>query len=74
MSDPVAYRSMVESVHEWPFTLSTYTRVALYLLLPVVTWGVGLVAEEILGNVKGVVVEARHRPTLAPWSHRPIVP
>ena len=51
MSDLVAYRSMVESVHEWPFTLSTYTRVALYLLLPVVTWGVGLVAEEILGNI-----------------------
>ena len=51
MSDLVAYRSMIESVHEWPFTLSTYTRLALYLLLPVVTWGIGLVAEEILGRV-----------------------
>ena len=51
MSDLVAYRSMVESVNEWPFTLSTYARIALYLLLPVVTWGVGLVAEEILGNI-----------------------
>lgn len=50
MSDLVAYRNMIESVPEWPFTLSTYTRVALYLLLPVVTWGIGLVAEEILGT------------------------
>lgn len=50
MSDLVAYRSMIESVHEWPFTLSTYTRLALYLLLPVVTWGIGLVAEEVLGS------------------------
>jgi hypothetical protein len=51
MSDLVAYRSMVESVHEWPFTLSTYTRVALYLLLPIITWSIGLVAEELLGRV-----------------------
>lgn len=50
MSDLVTYRNMIESVHEWPFTLSTYTRVALYLLLPVVTWGIGLVAEELLGG------------------------
>ncbi len=51
MSDLVAYRDMIESVSEWPFTLSTYTRVALYVLLPVVTWGIGLVAEEILERV-----------------------
>lgn len=51
MADLLAYRGMIESVHEWPFTLSTYTRVALYLLLPVVTWGIGLAAEEILSRV-----------------------
>jgi len=50
MADLVAYRGMIESVHEWPFTLSTYTRVALYVLLPVATWSTGLVAEEILGS------------------------
>ena len=48
MADLVAYRGMIESVHEWPFTLSTYTRVALYVLLPIATWSTGLVAEEIL--------------------------
>ena len=51
MADLVAYRGMIEDVHEWPFTLSTYTRVALYVLLPIVTWGIGLAAEEILGRV-----------------------
>ena len=51
LSDLIAYRSMIESVSEWPFTLSTYTRVALYLLLPVVTWGIGLFAEEIVSRL-----------------------
>jgi len=51
MADLVAYRSMIGRVSEWPFTLSTYTRVALYVLLPLITWGVGLVAEEVLGRV-----------------------
>ena len=51
MADLVAYRGMIEDVHEWPFTLSTYTRMALYVLLPIVTRGIGLAAEEILGRV-----------------------
>jgi hypothetical protein len=51
MADLVAYRGMIESVPEWPFTLSTYARVGLYVLLPVATWGIGLAAEEIFGRV-----------------------
>jgi hypothetical protein len=51
MADLVAYRGLVESVPEWPFTISTYTRLILYTLLPLVTWGIGLVAEEFLGRV-----------------------
>lgn len=51
MADLAAYRGMIESVPEWPFTLSTYTRLALYVLLPIVTWGIGLVAEELLGSI-----------------------
>jgi hypothetical protein len=50
MADLVAYRGMIESVPEWPFTLSTYTRVALYALLPIISWGIGLVAEEFLSR------------------------
>jgi len=46
----VAYRGLVESVPEWPFTSSTYTRLILYALLPVMSWGVGIVAEGIVGR------------------------
>ncbi len=51
MADLVAYRGLIESVSEWPFTSSTYTRIALYVLLPVATWGIGLFAEEIFGRI-----------------------
>lgn len=51
MADLIAYRGMIEDISEWPFTLSTYARIALYLFLPVATWGVGLVAEEIFGRL-----------------------
>lgn len=50
MADLVAYRGLVENVAEWPFTSSTYARLALYVLLPIITWGVGLVAEEIVNH------------------------
>ncbi|MEH6588087.1 MAG: hypothetical protein V7720_16125 [Halioglobus sp.] len=48
MADHVAYLSLVERAPEWPFTTSTYTRLFLYLLIPVVFWGIGIVAEEIV--------------------------
>ena len=48
MADLVAYLSLVERVPEWPFTTSTYTRLLLYLLIPVAFWGIGIVAEEIV--------------------------
>lgn len=48
MADLVAYRGLVDSVPEWPFTTSTYARLFLYLLVPLVTWGIGIVAEEII--------------------------
>ena len=50
MADLVAYLSLVERVPEWPFTTSTYTRLFLYLLIPVVSWGIGIVAEGIVGG------------------------
>jgi len=50
VADLVAYRSLVEDVPEWPFTTSTYFRLALYALLPIITWGIGLVAEAIINH------------------------
>lgn len=51
MADLSAYRGLVESVPEWPFTSSTYTRLFLYAMLPVATWGVGIFAEELAGRL-----------------------
>ena len=48
MADLVAYLSLVERVPEWPFTTSTYTRLFLYLLMPLFFWCIGIVAEEIV--------------------------
>lgn len=48
MADLVAYLSLIERVSEWPFTTSTYTRLFLYLLIPLVFWSIGIVAEEIV--------------------------
>jgi len=50
MADLVAYRDLVDGVAEWPFTPSTYVRLALYALLPIITWGIGLVAEAVVSH------------------------
>ena len=51
MADLVAYRSLIESTPDWPFTTSTYTRLVLYLLIPVFSWGLGIIAEEIVSRI-----------------------
>ena len=51
MADLIAYKGLIESVPEWPFTSSTYTRLFLYALLPVATWGIGFFAEELVGRL-----------------------
>ncbi len=51
MADLVAYRGLIEDVPEWPFTTSTYARLILYMLIPVASWVLGVVAEEIVGRV-----------------------
>lgn len=48
MADLIAYKRLVEGVPEWPFTKSTYTHVVLYTLLPLASWGIGIIAEEIV--------------------------
>lgn len=51
LADLVAYRSLIENVPEWPFTTSTYARLILYMFIPVVSWSVGIAAEEIVSRV-----------------------
>jgi hypothetical protein len=50
MADLVAYRGLVDGVAEWPFTSSTFVRLALYTLLPIITWGIGIIAEAIISQ------------------------
>ncbi len=50
MADLVAYRGLVEAVPEWPFTTSNYVRFVLYMLIPALSWGLGVIAEELIGR------------------------
>ncbi len=51
VADLVAYRSMIEDVPEWPFTRTSYTRLFLYAFIPLLAWGVGVIAEEYVGRM-----------------------
>ena len=51
MADLVAYRGMIQDVPEWPFTINTFSRIFLYVLLPVATWGIGLIAEQMTARI-----------------------
>ena len=51
LADLVANRGLIEAISEWPFTTSTYTRIVLYTFLPMLTWGIGVIAEEIIGRI-----------------------
>ena len=51
MADLVTYRGLVNSLSEWPFTTSNYMRFVLYAFLPLITWGIGLVAENLINSL-----------------------
>jgi hypothetical protein len=51
LADMVAYRTLIENIPEWPFTGSTYLRLLVYALIPLASWGVGIVAEELIGRL-----------------------
>lgn len=50
MADLVAYRNLIASTPDWPFTTSTFARLFLYMLIPVLSWGLGIIAEEIVSR------------------------
>ena len=49
LADLISYRRLISEVPEWPFTLSTYGRLLLYAVIPVVSWGLGVLLEEWIG-------------------------
>jgi hypothetical protein len=50
LADLISYRGLIAEIPEWPFTLSTYGRLFLYAVIPVVSWGLGVVVEEWIGS------------------------
>ena len=51
LADLVAYRTLIAGISEWPFTGSTYVRLTLYALIPLASWGIGAVAEAVIGRL-----------------------
>lgn len=53
LADLIAYRELVAAVREWPFDAPTYTRFALYLLIPLGSWLGGAVVERVVDAILG---------------------
>ena len=53
MADLIAYLQLIEDVPEWPIQGSAVVQVALYLLIPVVSWLGSLLIENLLGFLLG---------------------
>lgn len=51
LADLIAFRSLVESVYEWPLDAPTLRRFALYLVIPLGSWLGGAVVERVLDAV-----------------------
>ena len=51
LADIVAYRTVVAGVSEWLCTVSTCVRLVIYALIPLASWGLGVVAEEVIGRL-----------------------
>jgi len=51
MADLIAYRSLVQNVHEWPFDVSTLARFLLFGALGVGSWLGGALVERLLDVV-----------------------
>lgn len=49
----VAWRGLVESVREWPFDASTFTRFLLYLAIPLGSWLGGAMVERLVDSALG---------------------
>jgi hypothetical protein len=51
MADLLAYRSLIESVPEWPFNAPLLTRLLLYLAIPMGSWVAGAMVERGLDRL-----------------------
>ncbi len=51
MADLVAYKGLIESVHDWPFNLPLITRLALYTAIPLGSWIAGAMVERLINTM-----------------------
>jgi len=49
----IAIEHRIEGVRDWPLDLPTAARLPIYILIPIVTWGVGVYAETLLQRLFG---------------------
>ena len=49
-ADLAAYRELVGAVPEWPISRSSFVRLTLYLLIPVVSWSLAALVEDLVGR------------------------
>ncbi|MGB0921793.1 MAG: hypothetical protein ACPG1C_10805 [Alphaproteobacteria bacterium] len=47
----IAYRKRIEAVREWPFDRSAFSRLGLYMLIPVASWVGAALVEQIVESV-----------------------
>jgi hypothetical protein len=48
LADLLAYQGMVERVHEWPFSVGTLGRVALYSVIPLGSWVASSIVQHVI--------------------------
>jgi len=53
LADWIAYRGLIESVHEWPIDAPTLRRFALYLAIPLGSWLGGALVERMVDGLLG---------------------
>ena len=53
LADWIAYRVLIESVHEWPIDAPTLRRFALYLAIPLGSWLGGALVERMVDGLLG---------------------
>jgi hypothetical protein len=53
LADWIAYRGLIESVHEWPIDAPTLRRFALYLAIPLGSWFGGALVERMVDTLLG---------------------
>jgi hypothetical protein len=53
LADLIAYRGLIDAVHEWPYDTSTLRRFALYMFIPLLSWAAAAIVERVINQWLG---------------------